>query len=193
MGGAGTGKSVVSAKFLDIADTAKKTQYRIGAVHFCLHTNAKDSHPVRLVTSIAAQLSDSLPGLHDGITIDNNLLSKDVETLFKVLISEPLAIIASKQSDKLPVVILIDALDELPIDGMKSIMQLLAKEFLDLPDFIRIIVTSREDAVVKNYLSKNHKPNEIRVDELRNKQDICSYLATVASEVIISFFCYLII
>ncbi len=66
-------------------------------------------------------------------------------------------------------------------------MQLHAKEFLDLPDFIRIIVTSREDDTVKNYLS-NHKPNEIRVDELRNKQDICSYLATVASEVIISFF-----
>jgi hypothetical protein len=65
---------------------------------------------------------------------------------------------------------------------MKLILQLLAKEFLELPSFIRIIVTSREEDIVKYYL-RNHKPNEIKVDELRNKQDICAYLAAVTSEV----------
>jgi hypothetical protein len=133
-----------------------------------------------------------LPGLHEGIQIDKLLSINDIAIIFDKLVSEPLKRVNQASSNKLPVVILIDALDELPNDGMKLILQLLAKEFLELPSFIRIIVTSREEDIVKYYL-RNHKPNEIKVDELRNKQDICAYLAAVTSEVRISLLMFALI
>ena len=177
MGGAGTGKSVVAAVFVNQA-SLHTNQYKIGAIHFCLHTNPKDSDPIRLITSLAVQLAEQLPECYKGVEISTDILTSGISNAFESLIKNPL--LKAKQEN--PLVILIDALDELPSTAIRPLLKLISQELLQLPGFIRLVVTSREEQIIKD-IFKGYNPRELRVDERRNKQDICDYLAGVASEV----------
>ena len=60
MGGAGTGKTVVSALLLDRLGVS-----RIPAHHFCLHTDPDASQPRKILLSMSAQLCRDLPGYQE--------------------------------------------------------------------------------------------------------------------------------
>ena len=61
-------------------------------------------------------------------------------------------------------VLIIDALDELPRDVLKPVLSLLATELKTLPPWIKIVATSRDEAQIKAAL-KGYTPTELRVDD----------------------------
>ena len=78
-------------------------------------------------------------------------------------------------------VLIIDALDELPRDALQPVLSLLATELKTLPPWIKLVVTSRDEAQIKGALS-GYTPSELRVDEARNRQDVRAYLTVLAKE-----------
>ena len=64
MGSAGTGKTVVSAKLIELITRKEKPLVEADvAWHFCLHTNPADNTPFRIMSSLAAQLCKNRPYL----------------------------------------------------------------------------------------------------------------------------------
>ena len=105
--------------------------------------------------------------------------SKDIEDFFRELFTEPLSKI--QPPDGTPVcVILIDALDELPADAKKRVLRLIRENFLHLPTWLRLFITSRNEEVIKLNLSK-FSPYDLLVDEQKNLQDLRTYLRSLAS------------
>ena len=70
---------------------------------------------------------------------------------------------------------------ELPRDALKPVLSLLANELKMLPSWIKLVVTSRDEAQIKAAL-KGYTPSELRVDEARNRQDVRAYLTVLAKE-----------
>lgn len=141
MGGAGTGKSVVSAVLLDRLGPGK-----IAAHHFCLFADPDSSAPLRILESIAAQLCVNLPGFKEQLVVAGGAEANgDVGAAvggelklgeaFDALLLRPLAAmaeagVAGAAEDGGAVVIMIDALDELPRGGaVEAVLRLLADYF----------------------------------------------------------------
>ena len=119
MGGAGTGKSVVSAMLIKLITRKEKPLVEADVVwHFCLHTNPADNTPFRIMSSLAAQLcevdSDFKAALESQERVAD-AFSGQLSTMemFDVVIKTPLASLGER---KRPILIIIDALDELQRD-----------------------------------------------------------------------------
>ena len=189
MGGAGTGKTVVSALLLDRLGAS-----HIPAHHFCLHTNPDASQPQKILLSMSAQLCRDLPGYQEKLVGGGEEHSAKVkaviageveklEEMFDALLLKPLAAMGEEGPDGKVVALLIDALDELPADGsLGRVLRLLADHFPRLPKWVRVIVTSRDETRIKKVLERVYTPLELRVDEARNQQDVRAFLAHIASQ-----------
>ena len=60
-------------------------------------------------------------------------------------------------------------------------LSLLANELKTLPPWIKLVVTSRDEAQIKAAPS-GYTPSELRVDEARNRQDVRAYLMVLAKK-----------
>ena len=149
MGGGGTGKSVVSAKVIEkMRDADKPLVDGVDVVwHFCLHTNPADNTPLKILTSLAAQMCELDEGFRAQLAAEAQLseaLSGQLKTLemFGVLLKHPMEALGARERKLL---IVIDALDELPHDGTQDrVLRLLADAFSTLPEWVKIFTTSRE-------------------------------------------------
>ena len=74
--------------------------------------------------------------------VDAALISAEINEIFEALLAEPLARVT--RPDR-PQLVLIDALDEIPKEGQKPLLTLIAKQLSRLPDWLRLFVTSREE------------------------------------------------
>lgn len=145
VGGAGTGKSVVSAQLL----AKEGLREYIKAWHFCRHDNAAESDVRVILQSWAAMLTAGVNGF-EVADVGKALGSATASELFNMLIARPLKNLARDSTEKKtadtpckmdkPCVIVFDALDELPRDSVNEVLQLLAEEFDKLPPFIRLFV-----------------------------------------------------
>ena len=147
-----------------------------GVANHCVAT-------VVLLKSLAAQLCANLPGFAQQLSQQSAQALEalrdakpKVSAIFDKLLGEPLKAMAAPAK---PFVVILDALDELPHDALQPMLTLIAEQFSQLPAFVRLFVTSREEERIKQAL-KRFKPHELRVDEARNKQDLRAYLASVA-------------
>ena len=63
-------------------------------------------------------------------------------------------------------------------------LRLIADYFSKLPPYIRIIITSRDEAAIKKALLTPYKPTEVRYDpvEKRNKQDVKAHLEHIVRD-----------
>ena len=95
VGGAGTGKSVVSAQLL----RTKGVCEHVKAWHFCRHDNAAGSAVRVILQSWAAMLQQNLPGFndkflllqeHEAGEVDKALTAATAEEMFELLIAAPL-------------------------------------------------------------------------------------------------------
>ena len=118
-GGGGTGKSVLCTELL----VQLQSSGQLAAWHFCRHDDPASSHPAALLRSMAAILCAQLPGFEKALQASSQktnlelaLVSRDPEIVFDAIISEPLKILP--RPEKTPQVLIIDALDEIPKDGM---------------------------------------------------------------------------
>ena len=181
MGGGGTGKSVVSAQIIEMMKDSPEFDL---AWHFCLHSNPTDNTPLKIMISIAAQLCDLDADFRAKFLEEKNLaavFSGQISMLhmFDILLKLPMEALGAR-SKKLLVVI--DALDELPHDGTQDrVLRLLTEAFLALPDWVKVFTTSREESSIKVKLSK-FKPMELRVDDERNLRDVELYFRAIAKK-----------
>ena len=166
MGGGGVGKSVLTAELLRRAYGSN----RVVAWHFCRHDNPQQSSPDALLRSLAAMLCARLPGYKEALGEVASELRKsaDPKELFAALFAAPLQKVKSPEK---PSLIILDALDELPKQGQKPLLSVIAAQLSTLPPWLRLFVTSREEPQIKAALAK-FEPKELRADEAKNRADV---------------------
>ena len=166
MGGGGVGKSVLTAELLRRAYGSN----RVVAWHFCRHDNPQQSSPDALLRSLAAMLCARLPGYKEALGEGASELRKaaDPKELFAALFTAPLQEVKSPAK---PSLIILDALDELPKQGQKPLLSVIAAQLSTLPPWLRLFVTSREEPQIKAALAK-FEPKELRADEAKNRADV---------------------
>ena len=172
-GNPGMGKTVVAAKI----SSQFKSEGRLAGCFFFQYHIGKRSNPKMLVQSLCHQFRSSLNGYADIVeeditTIDPDSLS--VSELFAYLIKEPLSRI-SEHPDSM--VIVIDALDECDYDARPDLLRLIVRDFLKLPQWIQVVVTSRPDEKILRSLKKIKSVIKISPHDPRNLEDIRLFLS----------------
>jgi hypothetical protein len=140
-GWAGTGKSTVASS---IARSMESSQ-RLGATFFCSRSStAERASPKFVYSTIAGQLAKTVPGLTKGICEalknDQDLGKAATSTQFKKLILKPLL---DAKASLVPVVVVIDALDECSAPG--DVISALGSEAASLPPNLKIVMLSRPE------------------------------------------------
>lgn len=174
MGGGGTGKSVLTAALLG------RTIDRVVAWHFCRHDNPAQSAPASLLRSLAAMLAHRLPGYKEALEA-LPVPAKEVtdpKELFAALFKTPLQTVPTPEK---PLLLILDALDELPKTSQKQMLDVIAGQLSQLPKWLKLFSTSREEPQIKQALSK-FTPKELRADEAKNKADVEVYLRSIARQ-----------
>jgi hypothetical protein len=170
MGGGGTGKSVLTATL------HQRVSEQVVAWHYCRHDHPKASAPAALLRSLATMLCHRLPGYADALAEVPSETVTDPEELFAALFAVPLKVVTEPGQRQL---IIIDALDELPKETQKPLLAVIAGQFSQLPAWLKLFVTSREEPQIKQALDR-FSPTELRADEAKNKADVEIFLRTIA-------------
>ena len=165
-GDPGIGKSAIMAQLAS-------RHPQVMAFHFCISSLADSVNPDIFVRSIAAQLTTQIKEYHEAICQLNfeHLTQFDSGTLFRRLIADPLKNIKLDEQ----VVILIDALDESWTGTNSNIVNVLHERIEDLPENVKVMVSSRKIPDIIDLLSK-YRPFEIDPVFLENINDISDYL-----------------
>lgn len=165
-GDPGIGKSAIMAQLAS-------RHPQVMAFHFCISSLADSVNPDVFVRSIAAQLATQIKEYHETISQLNfeQLTRFDSGTLFRRLIADPLKNINLDEQ----VVILVDALDESWTDANSNIVNVLYERIEDLPENVKVMVSSRKIPDIIDLLSK-YRPFEIDPVFLENINDITDYL-----------------
>lgn len=170
VGDAGIGKTAFIANLSKIRD-------EIQAVHFCRYNDNERANPKRALMSIAyymaTQINDYKQKLFELQDLDS-LIEKSTNRLFEYLIVEPLSKISYKGK---PLVIVIDALDEATLNGRNELADIIAKQFDKTPDWLKIVITSRREALLERKLSKFNPINFSDSTINDNLGDIKGYLS----------------
>ncbi|XP_028412084.1 uncharacterized protein LOC114534810 [Dendronephthya gigantea] len=163
--GPGVGKSVLSAKLCELF----RERGQLAAHHFCDFRNSDSSNPQRILQSLASQMCDNVEGFRDKLTeIIRREHSRDsLSDAFRVLLNDPLH--ALDRHD--PMLIIVDALDESKTDEKSELLELISERFCELPDWIKIFISSRPELQVRKILEHLH-PWEIRPDDEDHNHDI---------------------
>jgi len=169
---AGYGKSAISA---DLARHPK-----VMSVHFCNYNSPDTQDPRSVVKTLAYNLqAQQIEGYREEIQYVE-LEGKNAFELFRDLIANPLSKVKKEGSEYLFV---IDALDEtLGDDNLELITLLGSDEFhWGLPDFVKIIITSRPEPKINQAISK-YNPLELKADRKENRDDCKKYIEVKLAE-----------
>lgn len=165
----GIGKTAIATRLLQIYP-------EISAFHICRRGHSEKSSPRRAICTISYQLSTQYPDYAEVIkSINLNEVLRDCNdsALFDILITQPLTQISS--TDKSMSIILIDALDEATQDGVNPLADFIAAEFDRLPNWVRLIITSRPDREVTVPLQR-FAPWTLDSKTEENQKDIHQYI-----------------
>ncbi|MBK6973769.1 MAG: hypothetical protein IPH26_12765 [Sterolibacteriaceae bacterium] len=174
----GVGKSAIMAELV-----RRNPEGAIVGWHFCQHDTQDTLNPVTFVRSLAAQFATALPGYRTLVEADAALqdgldrAGEDSASAFEAAIVAPLARIEPPNGARL---LVIDALDEaLELDAAAarrhgSIIRLLANKAGRLPDWLRLLVTSRNNPDVIRPLS-TFGLKEIDAENIANQADLRDY------------------
>ena len=169
-GNAGMGKSVISAIICERIQDAG----RLSGSHFCQHNNARYSKPQLMLQSLAIHLSRTLPEYKRALVeqlsrnLGLELNSMGVEELFTLLFMEPLTKVSNPGESLLMVV---DGLDESEYKGRNDLLNVVANQFCKLPEWIRLLVTTRPEINIADSL-KRLKPIILEENKEENVRDI---------------------
>lgn len=168
-GAPGIGKTTIATRLLQLFPN-------IVAFHLCKRGHSEKASPHRAICTIAYQLSTQLPDYRDlllRIDIEKEIRRCNDVALFDILIVQPLCHII-KQPQK-PLIILIDGLDEASLNGHNSMALFIASEFYKLPEWLRIIITSRLDKEVTNPFQV-FDPWVLESESKNNTADLVNYI-----------------
>ncbi|KAJ1565480.1 POC1 centriolar protein A, partial [Nowakowskiella sp. JEL0078] len=172
-GVAGVGKSVMAgivARELDIRN-------QLGATYFAKHDDKKRNSGRSLIFTVAfmlAQWNRDFAEILFNVLNEEEILDNPVDKLFSMLILTPLESLTQNQIFK-PIAIVVDALDECEIQNHRNeILKIFAEHFLNLPHFVKLIITSRpEDDIMKAF--KDHIPTILEPTDEQNMKDLQIY------------------
>jgi hypothetical protein len=156
-----------------VASYISHTAPSVVAFHICQYGNQEKSSALRCVQSLAYQLSSQLPEYRD-LLLSKNLseMPRDASTLFDSLITQPLTQISRPMHE---CVIVIDALDEATVNNRNELADLIAYHFDKTPAWLRLLITSRPEALILSKLSR-YLPFELDPNSESNIEDIRTFL-----------------
>ena len=168
-GGPGIGKSAF------LAWLAHYNKAEVLASVFIRYKHEQSSEPLTIIKSIAFQIATRLPEYRT-LLVDlpelDSLDKKNADELFAYLLSEPLRY--SIDGNRNAGLIVIDALDESQAGEGTGIPDLLARQGMELPSWLRILATTRPEKKLMSLLAHLH-PRKFDADDLRNRQDLAEY------------------
>ena len=168
--GPGFGKSVFAAK---LCEDFKKNG-KLAACHFCDFSDSNLRNPMMMLQSLASQMCENIHGFKEKL-LDQLKRPHKVSSLkdaFGVYLQNPLDELEIDELE--PLLIVIDGLDESAADDKNDIVNLVADYFPDLPDHIRVVVTSRPEISLAKL---NGIPEiDIGIKDANNESDIAMYL-----------------
>lgn len=170
MGAPGVGKSAFAAQLTHQRGDA------VIAAQFCEWDKPDHRNAQRVVRSLAFQLATRLPDYRKLLlTLPEiaELDRKDEAELFDYLLANPLRTAISGGRDRH--VIVIDALDEAGEAGRNPLVEMLARNAPHLPEWLGIVVTSRQEFDVKTPLQALN-PFPLDTQSESNRGDIRDYL-----------------
>ncbi len=169
-GSPGVGKSAISVWLCTFLP-------EVAAFHMCVHGHTQKADPRQVVLSIAYQLSTQLfdyqERLNTTLNLEKILAKSNPKTLFDSLIVQPLS--QNFPRPERMVLILIDALDEATENGRNELASFIASEADKLPDWMRLIITSRPEPEVTTPL-QGLRPYQLDASRKENKEDLRTYL-----------------
>ena len=145
--GPGVGKSVLAAKVCEFYEHAKK----LAGYHFCDFKNPDYSNPQKIVRSLARQMCHNIDGFRDNlpeILCSENSSPDSLSDEFRILLNDPLHALDRQE----PALIVVDALDESKTGVKSELLELISKEFFVLPQWVKILITSRPNLEVRKML-----------------------------------------
>ena len=140
--GPGFGKSVFAAKVCD--DFEKKG--KLAASHFCDFSDSNLRDPMMMLQSLASQMCETVVGFKEKL-LDQLKRPHQVRNLkdaFGIYLRNPLDELEVEEA----ILVVIDGLDESAADDKNEIVNLIADYFPDLPECIKVLVTSRPEITV---------------------------------------------
>ena len=166
--GPGFGKSVFVAK---VCDKFKK-QNKLAACHLCDFSDSNLRNPMMMLQSLASQMCENVPGFKEKL-LDQLKRPHLVQTLkdaFGIYLQNPLDELELQQS----ILIVIDGLDESAAEDKNDIVSLIACYFPDLPECIKVLVTSRPEIPAEKL--RGFQCINIENNDPKNNSDLQLYL-----------------
>ena len=172
-GNAGMGKSVLAA---EMCRRMQETG-RLSGSHFCHHDKALHRNPKVMLQSLACHLSCNLPEYKKALVellcrnLGADINDLEVGDLFELLFEEPLRRVTEPGFISL---VVLDALDESEYQGRNDLLDVIAKHFKKLPNWLRFLVTTRPEINISDSL-KDLKPLLLEPNDEKNLKDIGLY------------------
>ena len=163
--GPGVGKSVLSARICELY----KPHGKLAAYHFCDFKNSDSTDPHEILQFLASQMCDNVKGFRNRLieVLRREHCRVSLSDAFRVLLKEPLHALDRRE----PVLIVVDALDEIKNEKKSEFLDLISEELPELPEWIKILITSRPEVQVKKKL-KHFNPLEILPNDHFHNLDI---------------------
>lgn len=167
---AGFGKSAVAAQL-----TAR---LNVRGVHFCSRSQVESCKPAAWLAGLVYQLAAQFPPFREKLGPTSPDWNQPGESLFRALIADPLRDLANQLPVAEPWVFVVDALDESVAETGAALADLLADSAERIPNWLRVIVTSRPD---ENIIAQ-FKRDQVRCEYLDaegepNRHDVSRYIA----------------
>ena len=167
--GPGVGKSVFAAEVCRTYSELGK----LAAVHFCKYNKSDYRNPRMIIESLASIMCNNVTGFKSKLEdqLQRNHSRETISDAFRVLLNDPLHALEERE----PMLLVIDALDESETGGKSEFLELISEEFPNLPQWMKIFITSRPELQVQEELH-HLNPVQITPRNTNNEDDILRYL-----------------
>jgi tetratricopeptide (TPR) repeat protein len=171
LGGPGIGKSAIACHWC-------YSRKDVIAFHYCVHGHTERTDPKRIFLSLAAQIAAKLPEFNRrlsalSVTEVKEIAAGDAQGVFENFLLKPLTG-GFPPPDRVRLVV-IDGLDEASRGADNDLATFLGEVWAGLPDWLQLVVTSRQEMDVSAFLSHLH-PYILDASSRENLQDIRAFL-----------------
>jgi len=167
---AGFGKSAISAQLT--------TRLNVRGVHFCSRSQVESCKTAAWLAGLAYQLAAQFPAYRDKLDLSAPDWNQPGESLFRALIAEPLRELTGHSTVEEPWVFVVDGLDESVAEAGRALADLLTDSAERIPDWLRIIVTSRPDEnIIAQFKRDGVMSKHLDAEGTPNFADVTHYIS----------------
>jgi len=167
----GFGKSAAAAQM-----TAR---LNVRGVHFCTRSVFESCQPRQWLAGLVYQLAAQFPAYRQALEklAGPPDWSHPPESLFRQFIADPLGQVRDELQVEEPWIFVVDALDESFVVAGAELADLLAESAARVPDFFRIVVTSRADrSILARFELDGVRCQHLRAQDEPNRRDLTAYI-----------------